>query len=457
MTATARATAAAAAAQQRRHQRTAFAVVIVLLAIAIATAVLLSLQATAFRQAVAGRRAVAEVRAKWAARAGIEASIARLARNVESRDEGSAYTALDDLVEVSVGNLDGARWTIEHWDGEVLRPGPADPHSKLNVNIMTAEDLAELEGLTEDIASAIRDWVDQDDEVSEVGAEEGAYRGFNPPRTPRNRPVRSLGELELILGVDPELLRGEDWNLNGRLDPNEDDGDATWPPDNSDGILDAGWSAIITTESVDEGLAFSGEPRLFLGDADQRQLSSRIDGLSPLQAGAIIEFARRADQPALGTFISTPLPQLAASLGTFSQSEIQAIQPLEADQLTELIDETTLADPEDGPLPGKLNLNLVRREVLDYISIFRGTGAGLADQLIFWRDSRPQGFVHITDLLEYTSPQNVDQLSRIFDVTSNAWVVTSRGRDIASGVEVEIQATIERTALPIVISELRMR
>ena len=37
----------------------------------------------------------------------------------------------------------------------------------------------------------------------------------------------------------PEFVRGEDWNLNGRLDPNEDDGDISYPPDNSDGKLDA--------------------------------------------------------------------------------------------------------------------------------------------------------------------------------------------------------------------------
>jgi hypothetical protein len=40
---------------------------------------------------------------------------------------------------------------------------------------------------------------------------------------------------------------------------------------------------------------------------------------------------------------------------------------------------------------------------------------------------------------------------------SNAYVVTGRGRDLATGVEVELKATIERTRLPIVISEMRLR
>ena len=113
-------------------------------------------------------------------------------------------------------------------------------------------------------------------------------------------------------------------------------------------------------------------------------------------------------------------------------------------------------DPDLGPAPGKVNLNTVRREVLDYVTLFRDN-PGQADTVIFIRDNQPGGFVNIIDLLEVTTPQDVAELWSDVDVTSNAYVVTSVGRDLSTGIEVEIRATIDRTRLPIVISEMVIR
>ena len=40
---------------------------------------------------------------------------------------------------------------------------------------------------------------------------------------------------------------------------------------------------------------------------------------------------------------------------------------------------------------------------------------------------------------------------------SNVYIVTSRGRDTRTGIEVEITATLDRSALPLTIKDLRMR
>ena len=51
--------------------------------------------------------------------------------------------------------------------------------------------------------------------------------------------------------MDFESLYGEDANLNGILDANENDGDTTAPSDNRDGILDCGileYSTVYTHE-----------------------------------------------------------------------------------------------------------------------------------------------------------------------------------------------------------------
>lgn len=426
-----------------------FAVVVVLLAIGIAGVVLVSLQVSALRQAMSGREAVSKVRAKWAARAGLEAVIARLGNATQSPNEASGYGTYDDLIQVSIGELEGVTWSIEHWEGDTRYEGPEDPHAKVNVNLMEFDDLMELRGMTEDVADAIVRWRGGDPEAGELGG----YEALNI--TPRNANFRSIRELELIINVDPQLLRGEDWNLNGRLDANEDDGDATWPPDDGDGILDAGWSEFITAASIDEGLAFSGEPRLYLPQAAESDLQQRVPGITSLQAAAILAHARTTES--LDDFLATPLQTLAQQTGEFNQAELRAIIALTTEQQRDLLAEATMRDPLDGPAPGKVNINLVRRETLDYISIFRDA-PGFADQIVFIRNQRPQGFVHFTDLLQYfPSPQQLAQIRRYIDVQSNAYVVTSKGVDVASGLEVEIQATVARTGLPIVITEMTIR
>ncbi len=457
-----------------RRQR-GFALVVVLFSVGVATAALVLLQASAFRQAIAGREALGQVRAYWAARSGLEATISRLSANTEVPDTTFAYATIDDMAEVSSGNvfrewdeLSGtvvARWSIEHFDGESLFEGPADAHSKVNINRMTIDDLLALEGMTEDVAAAIVDWIDPDELVSEFGAEAGYYRSLDPPVQPRNAQMRTIEELELVAGVDASLVRGEDWNLNGRLDPNEDDGDTSWPPDNEDGVLDAGWSGIVTTESIDGGLAVSGRERVYLPAATAAELSTRIEALEALQARALIAAGNAAvDQRVapgvqpngLEVFLRQTLPTLAAETGEFSAIEIQQIAPLDPEQLRDVFAELTLDDPELGPRPGKVNLNLVRREVFDYVTLTR-EDPGTADRLVFLRDSQPGGFTSIVDLLDVAPPQFVAEYYRHMDVRSVSFVVTSRGVDVATGIEREIVATIDRTRLPIVISEMRVR
>ena len=304
-----------------------FALVVVLFAVGVATSALLLLQASAFRQAISGREAVGRLRAEWAARAGLEATIARLAAVTEAADTSFAYAAVDEMTGVSRGNIFRgwdvtggvavAEWSIEHFDGERLFEGPADAHSKVNISKMTREDLLELPGMTEDVAAAVIDWVDADDLVTEFGAEGGYYSRREPPVEPRNGRMRSIEELELVAGVDSELVRGEDWNLNGRLDANEDDGDASWPPDNSDGVLDAGWSGIVTTESLDQGLAESGDERVYLPAATPAELSARVDGLENAQARAMVSAAANAeDGEGLEIFLGADLRALAFATGS---------------------------------------------------------------------------------------------------------------------------------------------
>lgn len=58
------------------------------------------------------------------------------------------------------------------------------------------------------IVDALIDWIDEDDEESDLGAESSFYQSLEKPYSCRNGPVRYIEELLLIKGISPELLFG---------------------------------------------------------------------------------------------------------------------------------------------------------------------------------------------------------------------------------------------------------
>jgi DNA uptake protein ComE-like DNA-binding protein len=58
-----------------------------------------------------------------------------------------------------------------------------------------------------------------------------------------------VDELRLVYGMDMEILYGDDANLNGALDPNENDGDDSAPYDDRNGALDPGLLEYVTVWS----------------------------------------------------------------------------------------------------------------------------------------------------------------------------------------------------------------
>lgn len=148
-----------------------------------------------------------------------------------------------------------------------VRFGLADESGKLNINSIAAMELDALQqqmmlmsipGMTEEIADAILDYVDEDEEVRPLGAESEYYQTLIPPAYPKNGPLDSLDELLLVRGVTPELLYGEDANRNGLLDPSENDGAASQPTDDADGFLASGWAAYLTVHSRESNLRPDG-------------------------------------------------------------------------------------------------------------------------------------------------------------------------------------------------------
>jgi type II secretory pathway component PulK len=445
-----------------RSYRRGFATLLVFGVIVIAAVIIGMIQSTAYGQAGAGREALGRVRAHWAARAGLEETIARLEAATEDPNQDNAFQALDDMTQAATGRVAGASWRIASTDGtrEVL--GPADAHAKININSPDSSVLLNIEPfMSESAVDSIKDWIDADDDTNLQGAELTYYLTLENGYRPRNAPMRSIAELELVADVEQRDVRGEDWNLNGVLDPNENDGDLSWPPDNADGILDQGWSGILTAASVDGGLAASGKAPLDLATAAEADVVARLS-ISSDQAKVIVDYVANASAPTMGDFIRRDLNQLrqltARQLGQ-QASQQQRVTPLNTDELKLLIDEATIgaeANAGSGRLPGKLNVNTCAAQTIQYLP---GMTPELADAIVAERSGKAGGFTSIVDLLQVAgmSRTQLSQLNALLCVRSNAFSVTCRGRDDTTGLEVEIQANLDRSSLPVSLSGVMVR
>ncbi|MEZ6087980.1 MAG: type II secretion system protein GspK [Pirellulaceae bacterium] len=99
--------------------------------------------------------------------------------------------------------------------------GLADTDQAMISDSIARDLLMGLPNMTEDVADAILDWLDEDDEQRDFGAEYDYYNSLPTPYNPRNGAIDSVEELLLVRVVTPELLFGADTNRNGIIDPVE--------------------------------------------------------------------------------------------------------------------------------------------------------------------------------------------------------------------------------------------
>ncbi len=444
-------------------RRRGFATLMVFLVIIFGAMVVSMVQSASYAQAAAGREAMARVRAQWAARAGVESALARLEAVREDDDDSDAYRMLNEMAAVADGEMDGASWSVRSTDDGREVAGPADAASRININLATAEQLNTVEPfMMPDVIDAIQDWRDGDDDALPQGAEAGYYGGLMYAAGPRNGSFRTIAEMELVAGVQADDVRGEDWNLNGLLDPNEDDGDTSFPPDNADGRLDRGWSGIFSTMSVEDSRGPSGEPKLDLTAAEEGEIQQRFR-VSAEQAKAIRDYMQSGQTGGIPDFIRNNLSDLARVAvqrrGGTRQEQQQAArtQNLSREQLGLLIDEgTTIPAEVLRFVPSRLNVNTANVKTLEYLPEIEPE---VADSIIAERSSKPQGFASVAELLDVPgmTRQSLSIVAQLVCTRSNVYIVTCKGVDERSGLEVEMIATLDATTLPAVIREVRVR
>jgi type II secretory pathway component PulK len=221
-----------------------------------------------------------------------------------------------------------------------------DESAKLNLNTASAEMLEFLPGMTPAFAAAIVDWRDSDSEPSANGAEDETYQRLNPPYRCKNAPFDSVDELRLVFGMHSEFLYGEDANLNGILDPNENDGDNSPPFDNRNGALDSGLLEYFTVWSRESN-------------------ASRTNVNDPQQLASLLQDTLgtdRANQVLLGLGGGPGGGNPDRPLNFRSLIEFHVRSGLTGDEFR--LVETNLTTTTNAFSPGLVNVNTATEEVL---------------------------------------------------------------------------------------------
>lgn len=251
-----------------RHRGTVLVAVLVVIALAtMATAVLLYRAQAEVTASVASSR---RQQAYATALSGIQRALAVL--KVASKDPTIWYDN-PDLFKAQFVTDDGANlwyysiYAYNPGDPKTLRSGLTDEASTINLNTADEQTLLALPNMTQDLVDCLLDYRDRDSETRSQGAEQDYYDHLPQPYLIKNGPLATLEELLLVKGFSAPIIYGEDENLNGLLEKNEDDADKSFPPDNADGVLDRGLMGVGTVWSYEMALDNEGRPRVDINAA----------------------------------------------------------------------------------------------------------------------------------------------------------------------------------------------
>jgi type II secretory pathway component PulK len=254
--------------------------------------------------------------------------------------------------------------------------------------------LMALPGMDAAVADAILDWIDEDDEAREYGAESAYYSTLEPPYAPKNGPLDTVEELLRVRGVTPEMLFGTDANRNGQIDPNEiatgaqnvalgpsasmtTSGFGSNSTTNNamsmpTGSLDRGWAAYLTLHSRERNLTPEGQPRIYLNNPDLQMLYDELAAVLP-QEWATFIVAYRQGGPVSGGSTGTQ-PQTAAG----QQIDFNLKAKANLSQVLDLVDAVTqvkFAGASQGilvksPFTSDLGaMNVYMAQLMDYVTV----------------------------------------------------------------------------------------
>jgi type II secretory pathway component PulK len=316
--------------------------------------------------------------------------------------------------------------------------GATDECSKLNINLASREMLMALPESNEEIADCILDWRDEDSDPREFGAEDEYYLMLDEPFVTKNAMFDTLDELLLVKNITIDLIYGEDINTNGILDPNENDGDQSYPIDNSDGVLNKGWYPFITCYSYEKNVDQLGNARININSANKESMKESLgETLTDTDIDSIIS-ARNSNQ-----FQS--IGDLLNNAGGNTNRNNASSSVISKDKLKEIADKITVSDEEK--LQGRININTAPREVLQ--ALFGEEQQDIVQAIIEKRTSE-EPFDSIGGLLDIESLSNTlfQTVSNLVCTKSSVFSVRAIGQIEETKAYKEIYAILDRGETP---------
>jgi general secretion pathway protein K len=357
--------------------------------------------------------AAERIRCKWALRAGMETAIAVLN---DDKDYNFSDT-FDDLwsdnpEDFNNFDLGGCSYTTE----------VIDECGKLNINTIKQKQLLYLPGMTEEIANAILDWRDKNDEIRPGSAEAGYYINLPYPYYIRNAPFRTIRELLLVKGVTDELFYGTS-DENVVFDQ---------------GYKNEGWINYLTCYSYMRNRDADGERLVDINRGSERRLQTELE--IPESYAKWIVGNRKSGFKKTSDLISKSSPSEPKK----SAGESNNAEPLDLQTVLQIADKITIS--RNSVVYGKVNINTADKMVI--YAILEGNET-LAENIISYRDGSG-GFSSYSDLanVESVNKDNVKKLLDNVTIRSDIFMLKVTANAYQTAAEKNIEAIVDRYESP---------
>ncbi len=314
-----------------------------------------------------------------AASAGLQRTIAILAA---SRNDPAVWRDNPAIFQDQLAFRDGDQtWYFSVYAENPLDPltpryGVTDEASKININTAGAAALAKLPNMTAPLVDCLMDYRDRDSDTRPEGAEQEYYSRLPVGYMIKNGPLGTLEELLLVKGFTGAIVYGEDYNLNGVLDRNEDDGDDTFPPDNRDGKLDTSLVGSATVCSYEMNVDANGGKRINLNGTTEELGALASAGLPKETVDFVTTYRREGNM----FRHSSQLLDMQYDVKTRKNPDGSAIRiksGVDGGNIGLVMDKFTTM-PANGIVPGLVNINTASPAVL---ACLEGMDEQLATQI----------------------------------------------------------------------------
>lgn len=368
-------------------------------------------------------RATANAVARCEARQAIEGAYRYLGYVLSEISESGELPDLDDYEADSVPVGNATFWLLgrgdEQLDGDIPVFSLVDEASKINLNAAstTREILEGLPGMTPELAAAIMDWRDTDEDPTEDGAESETYLRRDPAYACKNGAFETVEELRLLNGADEELLYGIDRNRNAIIEPWEETDDGSARSFGEDGS-ELGLLAYLTV--------YSSEPNVRSDDSGSKRVDINGNGQELRQLLTEQLGQERGEQVAQASGAGRRAFTSVLEFYLRSGMTIAEFETVHAD----------IAVGDDDDFEGLINVNTAPAAVLACIP---GIGEEYAEKLVSHRIAQEEGRDSVAWVADVLEEENAIQAGpyltvRAYQFSADVAAVGQHGRGFCRNV-----------------------